>query len=116
MAKLLMRKDGKFLEAIVNEQGDLTPSKEINPRELSHFGTDRYLKISLDEDIINYASKLKKEYYNQALAQAITLGADYAYIDSPSPEQKGLTSEVRVIVFNSVLTLYIINKKQFNSF
>lgn len=106
MAKLLMRKNSKFLEALVNGQGDLIPTREINPEELSHFGTERYFRIFSNKNIFEDAAELKKEYYNGALQNAIGSGAHYAYVTSPSPEKGRIPEEV---VFNGILTLYVTN-------
>ncbi len=109
MTNLLMRKDGKFLEALVNGQGDLIPTREIDPEELSHFGTERYFRIFSNKNIFEDAIELKKEYYTGALQNAILLGAHYAYVTSPSPEQGRIPEEV---VFNGILTLYVFNHNE----
>ena len=93
--KHLIRKNGKFLEAMI-EEGRFSEStrgvdyrmeasgSEINPSDLSHYGTET-LSISYRYD--KFASRnieepqMKKELFAESLNKARDLGADYALLE-----------------------------------
>ena len=73
MAKLLIRKDGKFLEAELEEDHEypVTTENVIEPSDLCHFGSE----IHTGFDSMEFSGL--SLYYQGALNKAEKLGAEY---------------------------------------
>lgn len=115
--KPLIRKNGKFLEAIVSIEEEATENctgkfsitageNEIDPRDLSHYGTET---ISIDYNFNRFylgrfeKPQMNKELFAKSLSKARDLGADYLLLESIRFELP--TESIKEIT--GTLTLYV---------